>query len=167
MTSVSDVLASVSQGSILGLLLFLIYTNNLSDGLQCKVNDASLFATAHNIDKATNDLNNGLTKIKKWVFQWKMSFNPDISKQAHEVIFPRRRSTLAYHPPLTLNNLPVAQTNFQKHLGMQLDKKLNFVEHLEKVESEINKTVGVIRKLQNVFPDRHLLQFISHSLGLI
>ena len=127
----------MSQGSILGLLLFFIYTNDLSDGLQCKAklfaDDTSLIATVHNIDKATNDLNNDLTKITKWVFQWKMSFNPDISKQAHEVIFSRRRSTLAFHPPLALNNLPVAQTNFQ-HLRMQLDKKLNFVEHLEKVE---------------------------------
>ena len=48
--------------------------------------DTSLFATVHNINK-TNDLNNDLTKIKKWTFQWKISFNPDISKQADEVIF--------------------------------------------------------------------------------
>ena len=46
-----------------------------------------------------NDLNNDLTKITKWAFQWKMSFNPDISKQAHEVIFFRKRS-VSSHPPL-------------------------------------------------------------------
>ena len=132
-SSWSDVLAGVPQGSILGPLLFLIYINDLSDGLQCNpklfADDTSLFATVHNIKKATNDLNNDLTKITKWAFQWKMSFNPDISKQAHEVIFSRKRS-VSSHPPLTFNNIPVAQTNSQKHLGMQLDKKLNFEEHL-------------------------------------
>ena len=35
---------------------------------------------------------------------------------------------------------------------MHLDKKLNFKEHLSKVESKVNKTTGIIRKLQNVLP---------------
>ena len=56
----------------------------------------SLFATVHNINKATIDLNNDLTKTTKWTFQWKMSFNPDISKQAHEVISPRKRSITSF-----------------------------------------------------------------------
>ena len=110
----------------------------------------------HNIKKATNDLNNGLTKITKWAFQWKMSFNPDISKQAHEVIFSRKRS-VSSHPPLTFNNIPVAQTNSQKHLRMRLDKKLNFEEQLKKVESKVNKTIGIIRKLQTILPRSALL----------
>ena len=159
-SSWSDVLAGVPPGSILGLLLFFIYINDLSDGLQFNPklfpDHTSLLATVHNIKKATNDLNNDLTKITKWAFQWKMSFNPDISKQVHEAIFSRKRSVLS-HPNLTFNNIPVAQTNSQKHLGMQLDKKLNFEEQLKKVESNVNKTIGIIRKLQNVRPRSALL----------
>ena len=33
---------------------------------------------------------------------------------------------------------------------MQLDKKLNFKEHLSKAESEVNKTIGIVHELQNV-----------------
>ena len=40
---------------------------------------------------------------------------------------------------------------------MQLDKKLNFEEHLKKVESKVYKTIGIIRKLQNVLPQSALL----------
>ena len=40
---------------------------------------------------------------------------------------------------------------------MQLDKKLTFEEHLKKVESKVNKTIGFIRKLQNVLPRSALL----------
>ena len=78
-----------------------------------------------------------------------MNFNPDISKQSHQVIFSRKRS-IASHPPLTFNNISVVQTNSQKYLGMQLDKKLNFEKHFNKVESKVNKTIDIILKLQNV-----------------
>ena len=159
-SSWSDVLAGVPQGSILRPLLILIYINDLSDGLNCTpklfADDTSLFSTVYNINEATNTLNNDLNKITEWVHQWKMSFNPDISKQAHEVIFSRKRS-LVYHPSLTFNNIPVAQTSSQKHLGMHLDKKLNFEEHLSKVETKVNKSLGIIRKLQNVLPRSALL----------
>ena len=68
-------------------LLFLIYINDFSDGLKCNsklfADDILLVATVHNIDEATNDLNNEFIKITKWAFQWKMSFNPDISIRAY------------------------------------------------------------------------------------
>ena len=102
-------------------------------------------------------MNSDLTKITKWAFQWKISFIPDISKQANEIIFSQKKS-IASHPPLTFNNMPVSQTNSQKHLGMQLDKKLNFAEHFNKVESKVNKTIGIILKLQNVLPKLTLLK---------
>ena len=82
-------------------------------------------------------------------------------------MFSRKRS-ITSHPPLTFNNTPVAQTNPQKHLGMQLDKKLNFEEHLNKIESKVNKTIGIIRELRNVLPRSALLtiykSFIRHHL---
>ena len=101
-SSCTDVLAGIPEGSILGPLLLLIYINHLFDRLQGKpkifADDTSLFATVDNINKTKYDLNNELTKITKWDFQWKMSFNPDISEQAHEIIFPCKRSIVP-HPP--------------------------------------------------------------------
>ena len=61
------------------------------------------------------------------------------------------------HPLLTFNNIPFAQANSQKHLGMQLDEKLNFEEQLSKVESKVNQIIGSIYKLQNVVPQSALL----------
>ena len=58
-----------------------------------------------------------------------INFNPDISKQVHEVIFPHIRSIVS-HPPLIINNIPVAQTNVQQNWEAHIDKKVNIEEHL-------------------------------------
>ena len=36
---------------------------------------------------SANELNDDLQKISEWDFKWKMSFSPDLNKQAQEVIF--------------------------------------------------------------------------------
>ena len=42
------------------------------------------------IDVSEHELNSDLRKISMWAYQWMMSFNPDVSKQAQEVIFSKR-----------------------------------------------------------------------------
>ena len=78
--------AGVPQGSILEPLLFLIYINDLSDDLfttaKLFADDTSHFSIVKNVNTSANHRNSDLRKISNWLFQWKMSFNPDHSKQA-------------------------------------------------------------------------------------
>ena len=152
--------AGVLQGSILGLLLFLIYINDLSENLASNsklfADDTSLFSVVKNIDASNIDQNNDLKKISKWAFQWKMNFNPDPTKQAQELIFSRKVQT-TNHPPLFFNENVVPQTTLQKHLGMFLDSKLNFSEHLKTIFQKTNKTIGLLRKLQTLLPRAPLI----------
>ena len=80
-----------------------------------------------------------------------MSSNADPRKQAQEVIFSRK-SKRSTHPPLVFNNNNVSQTYSQKHLGVILDFKLTFEEHLNNVLAKVNKAVGLLRKLRNTLP---------------
>ena len=79
--------AGLRQGTILGPLLFLLYINHLTEGLATIVklfaDNASLFSVVHDTETSANDLNKDLKIINNWVFQWKMNFNPDPTKQAH------------------------------------------------------------------------------------
>ena len=70
-----------------------------------------------------------------------MSFNPDPSKKAHEVIFSRKVSNVL-HPPLT--NIDLGQIRSQKCLVMFLDFKLSSIEHSEKVLETVNRVFAAI-----------------------
>ena len=50
-------------------------------------NDTSLFSVVHYVNTSVKKLNDNLKKVNDWAFQWKMSFNRDLSKQAQKVIF--------------------------------------------------------------------------------
>ena len=61
------------------------------------------------------------------------------------------------HPSLTFNQSTASQITSQKHLGVILDSSLSFDEHLISVQSKINKTIGLLCKLQNTLPRQALI----------
>ena len=137
-----NVTAGVLQGSFLGSLLFITYTNDLSNNLysNCKLSsdDTSLSSIEHNIHTSATTLSQDLNAITNSAFQWKMTFKSDLSKQVHEVIFSRNVKKLL-HPTLLSNNIPLSNSLFQKHLDLTLDIKLNISEHIKSITKKIVK----------------------------
>ena len=95
------ILAGVPQEFILGPSFFLIYINDLSDGLKSNVklfaDDTSFFSVAKNKEESANYLTNDVDMISKWACNWKMSFNPDPGKSAQEILLSRKNSYIT-HP---------------------------------------------------------------------
>ena len=108
------------------------------------------------MNTSTVNLNNHINKIRNWTINWKMSFNPDSSKQAREFIFSRKLQK-TNHNQVYFNHNSVKQVPSQKHLEMYLDTKLNFQEHLTNVLRKVNKIIGLLRKLQDVLLRRSLV----------
>ena len=95
-----------------------------------------------------------------------MSINPNPSKQAQEVIFSRKIQKTC-HPSIYFNDKSIKQVPSQKHLGLILDNKLNFQEHLKSVSNKVNKTIWLLRKLQNILPREPLLTVTNRLSDLI
>ena len=155
-----DVIESgVPQGSVLGPLLFLIYINDLENGIKSQVkhfaDDTSLLSIVKDPNVKANELNRVL--ISQWAYQWKMSFNPDPNKQAVEVIFSRKSKQI-HHPEIYFNGVEVKTVKSHKHLGLILESNLTFVSHINEKVSKAKVQVSL-----NLYPIsyrlKHLIRF--------
>ena len=154
----SSISPNVPQGSVLGLLFFLVYINdpveNVSSDVKLFADDTSLFTVVSDEGTAADQLNRDLEAISDWAYQWKMQFNPDKNKQAIQVIFSQKR-TKPVHPPIFLNESEVKTKDEQKHLGMILDSCLNFNSHVREKIISARRGIGVIRYL-STYVSRHV-----------
>ena len=113
-SKLSHIKAGVSQGLIIGPLLFLVYINDLPESLttSAKVfaDDASLFSVVHDFAASAAFSNYYLLKMYGYAYRWKMIFNPDTSKQAQEIVFSCKANS-SNHPTVYFNNVPVIRDN--------------------------------------------------------
>ena len=61
------------------------------------------------------------------------------------------------YPPLHFNITNVQVADSQKHLGLVLDSKLNFNEHIERKITKCNKITGLMKKLSQFLSRKSLL----------
>ena len=95
-----------------------------------------------------------------------MTFNPDCSREAQEIIFSRKLKNVT-HPSLFFNKDYVSQVNSQTHLGVILDIKLTFEEHLKNVFTKTNKMIGLLQKLSNLLPRQPLVTIYKAFVDVI
>ena len=84
-----------------------------------------------------------------------MSFNPDQLNKHKELFSPERKMQPNIHH--FFNNPEIKLSSNQKHLGLTLDNKLSFNEHINDKIHQANKAVGLLRKLQTFLPCNILL----------
>ena len=81
---------------------------------------------------------------------------PRCLKKAQEVVFSRKGIT-TNHATVYFKNDPVIRENFQKHLGLFLDSRLNFSGHVNEKIKKATKGITVIRKMNLPLPGSSLL----------
>ena len=73
-----------------------MYVNGLSDNFisiaKLFADDISIIYITNNINDVTEEISNDLNRISYLLYQWRIMFNPDITKQAQKVIFSRKMS---------------------------------------------------------------------------
>ncbi len=162
----ADVDSGVPQGSVLGPLLFLAYINDLPD---CVASTPRMFADDcllyRQIDSISDSraLQDDLIALEKWESDWLMSFNPD---KCEVLRFTRKTKpiiTSYFIHGSELNTVPAA-----KYLGVTLDSKLTFNQHIAATSKKANSTRAFVTRTTKFCPrkvrDEAYKTFVRPSL---
>ncbi len=146
--------SGVPQGSVLGPLLFLIYINDLVHGLKCQsylfADDTSLFDTSENVYDSIPRLASDLSFISSWAKKWKIKINA--SKTEGLIINKKANPSPYVIPKIQLNGCQVNFVNEHKHVGIWLNKKLDWKTHISNLASKANSRMGILRKFKYKLP---------------
>ena len=146
----------VPQGSTLGPLLFLIYINDMKNSSELLkfiqfADDTTLMFRSNSIEKLNSTLEIEADKVVKWLYANRLIIN---LTKTHTMLFTNKLGNLTLRLKIHNNHLEdKAETCF---LGVIIDRKLTWKQHIQHISDKISKTIALLRLLRHIFLKKNL-----------
>ena len=138
------VTSGVPQGSVLGPILCLIYSNDLPDKTRAKIrlfaDDAAIYMAVFNLQDA-QILQQDLDHLHEWELQWDMEFNPSKCVAIHAT-----RARTPVPNEYLLHGHILESVGGSKYLGVEISDNLSFNNHIQKICTTASRSLGFIKR---------------------
>ena len=153
-STLRNVIFGVPQGSILGPKLFILYINdicNVSPVLKFILfaDDTNIFCSGSDIVQLSIIVSNELDKLSEWFAVNKLSLN--LSK-TNFMLFTNCR--IEQNVNISINNCEIDMVYKTKFLGVVIDSKLNWKDHVAMVKSKLSKSIAIMHKAKHLLDRR-------------
>jgi Reverse transcriptase (RNA-dependent DNA polymerase) len=144
----------VLQGSSLSALLFLININYilklpLRCHLQLYTDDAILIYSNNNFHQMQRDMEDDLNTIYNWFYSNQLTFNANKTKY---IIFQQKNKQIPIPQPLLVHGVEIERVSKSKYLGLILDNKLNWTDHINYIKSKIKPFLSLLMRTNYLLP---------------
>jgi hypothetical protein len=162
-SKINTISCGVPQGSILGPLLFIIYINDIANCSQklkflLFADDTNIIYSEKYISDLKCNLEKELVKLDEWFKSNKLSLN--LNKTSY-INFSKSRNQI----DLYLNNTKLKQVSVVTFLGIQLNEKLNWNDHIKLLENKLIKNIRIMNLIKNKLDTKSMI-CLYHSLIL-
>ena len=150
------------QGTILGPLLWLAYINDLNPKSVTTVKFADDTTIYSSVSKQSVHVENLLTTSLQECDQWCSENHMLLNASKTQVLILSNTGTKCTLTPVSLNGEAISSCTSAKLLGVIIDERLTFKEHVTKITAKCNQRIFALRKLKSYGTGRSsLLRYYS------